>query len=538
MQGEPRKFREHSRESPDPMASIRNLHIQQRQNLCSVLDLNQTMPPAPQTPQIQASQQEDDLITFTPFREQQVPQVQGTAGNQEQPKRQRSPRKKKKSEWTLNQRQFDQNKTQESSHISPRERLNVFNGEEPSLSYLQLPVKRKEENRFCTRCSEMGHGRCYCQAATWCQFCTTDTHATQACRRYEKFVRDNPIASSRRNTPVQEQKIAVNIQGSNQRPLFPNPPVQRFNAPVIPQIGTNNLAPQVEERESREHSQKSPQNQIRGTRVPMSAQLPHQRSCQDVRMDPRYQKPPHYAEIHHHRPVHQMPVEINEIGPTIQQGVIKRPVQRDTQATRSRRSTPPVNTQQRAIVPSLQITGNGSTRESDTLPRQEGDPNPNHYVLNCIHENRPFTLNDVASPVFVNHYYAGDAFIPTTSKKLIKLDECDVSTENLLRNAQQQGAERDFPEHSQNSRMPQQQAGIEKGQVQQNKHDRDFHSDFQEDLRNSLRMTQASRKDETIQKERNVNKGIRSEFTEHSQQSLGTLNIGRSGVQATDQINT
>ena len=31
-QGEPREFREHSRESLDPMASIRNLHIQQRQN--------------------------------------------------------------------------------------------------------------------------------------------------------------------------------------------------------------------------------------------------------------------------------------------------------------------------------------------------------------------------------------------------------------------------------------------------------------------------------------------------------------------------
>ena len=215
-QGEPREFREHSQESQDPMVSIRNLHIQQRQNLRSVQDLNQTMPPAPQTPQIQVSQQEDDLITFTPFGEQQVPQVQGAAGNQEQPKRQRSPRKKKKSEWTLNQRQFDQNKTQEISHISPRERLNVFNGEEPSVSYLQLPVKRREENRFCTRCSEMGHGKRYCQAATWCKFCTADTHATQACRRYEKFVRDNPIASSRRNTPVQEQKIAVNIQESNQ----------------------------------------------------------------------------------------------------------------------------------------------------------------------------------------------------------------------------------------------------------------------------------------------------------------------------------
>ena len=100
--------------------------------------------------------------------------------------------------------------------------------------------------------------------------------------------------------------------------MFPNPPVQCFNAPVIPQIGTNNLAPQAEERESREHSRKSPPNQIRETEAPMSAQLLHQRSCQDIRMDPRYQKPLHYAEIHHHQPVPQMPVEINEIGPTIQ----------------------------------------------------------------------------------------------------------------------------------------------------------------------------------------------------------------------------
>ena len=51
-------------------------------------------------------------------------------------------------------------------------------------------------------------------------------------------------------------------------------------------------------------------------------------------------------------------------------------------------------------------------------------------------------------------------------------------------------------------------------------------------------MTPVSRKTETIQKERNINRGIHSKFTEHSQQSLGTLNIGRSRVQATDQINT
>ena len=48
------------------MASIRNLHIQQRQNRRSVQELNQTMPPAPQTLQIQVSEQEANLITFTP----------------------------------------------------------------------------------------------------------------------------------------------------------------------------------------------------------------------------------------------------------------------------------------------------------------------------------------------------------------------------------------------------------------------------------------------------------------------------------------
>ena len=172
------------------------------------------------------------------------------------------------------------------------------------------------------------------------------------------------------------------------------------------------------------------------------------------------------------------------------------------------------------------------------MPKQEGDPNYNDYVLNCIHENRPLTLNNVARPVFVNHYYAGEAFIPITSKKLIKLDECDVSTENSLRNIQQQGAECEFREHSQNLWIMQQQTRIEKGQVQQNGHNRDIHSDLREDLRNSLRMTPVSRKTETIQKERNVNRGIHSKFTEHSQQSLGTLNSGRLRVQATDQINT
>ena len=148
---------------------------------------------------------------------------------------------------------------------------------------------------------------------------------------------------------------------------------------MIPQIAMQNLALQAEERESREHSQKLPQNQRKEVRTPMLKQLPHQRSCQDVRMDPHYQKPPQYAGINYHRPSPQMPVEVNEIDPTIQQGVIQRPVQRHTQAAGEQRRGPtvPVKAQQTMSVPSLQINGNGGACE-----KQESDPDQNGYVFN------------------------------------------------------------------------------------------------------------------------------------------------------------
>ena len=58
----------------------------------------------------------------------------------------------------------------------------------------------------------------------------------------------------------------------------------------------HNVTPQKEKGESREHSRKSPQHQMKEVQSTMSQQLPRQRSCQDVRMDPRYQEPPRYAE--------------------------------------------------------------------------------------------------------------------------------------------------------------------------------------------------------------------------------------------------
>ena len=186
---------------------------------------------------------------------------------------------------------------------------------------------------------------------------------------------------------------------------------------------------------------------------------------------------PQYAEIQYHRPSPQTPMEVNEIGPTIQQGVIQCPVQRHTQTAgeQPRGSTVPVNTQQTTSVPNLQINESEGARERDR--KQESDPNQNGYVLNYIHESRPLTLNDVGRPVFVNHYYMGEGFIPVTSKKLIKLDECDVSTESSLRNAQPQGMEREYREHSQNSRITRQQNETERGQVQQHGNAA-FHSDL------------------------------------------------------------
>ena len=214
--------------------------------------------------------------------------------------------------------------------------------------------------------------------------------------------------------------------------------------------------------------------------------------------------------------------------------MIQRPVQSHTQAAGGpRRPTVPVSAQQTTSVPSLQINENGGARERDR--KQESDIDQNGYVFNCIHENRPFTVNDVGRPVFVNHYYMGEAFIPVTNKKLIKLDECDVSTGISLRNAQPQGMEREFKEHSQNSRITRQLDETEKGQVQRHGNAA-LHSDLREDSQNSLGMTPISRKTEAIQKESNANRGIHSEFVEHSQQSLGALNVGKSRVQATDQM--
>ena len=51
-------------------------------------------------------------------------------------------------------------------------------------------------------------------------------------------------------------------------------------------------------------------------------------------------------------------------------------------------------------------------------------------------------------------------------------------------------------------------------------------------------MTSVSRNTEALQKASNTNRGIHGEFIEHSQKPLGTLNVGKSRVQAADQMTT
>ena len=118
-------------------------------------------------------------------------------------------------------------------------------------------------------------------------------------------MKDNLIASSRRTTPVQEprrsvQVEAVNVNKPDQRQLFPHPPTQHFQPSV----------------ETRKAQQQPP---LQHTSL--------QRNSQDIHRDPCFQQtPPQYSHQQRQMQMQPPPVEVNEMGPTIQQGVIQCPV--------------------------------------------------------------------------------------------------------------------------------------------------------------------------------------------------------------------
>ena len=133
-------------------------------------------------------------------------------------------------------------------------------------------------------------------------------------------------------------------------------------------------------------------------------------------------------------------MEVNEMGSTIQQGVIQHPVCEGMQS----RTTANMITVQSSMMPQTgslsnqgHSNGNGASDPEGNGRDRLPEHNSTNYVVNYIHENRPLSLNDIGRPVFVNHYYAEEPLIPVTSIKFIILDECNVSTDISARSPRQ-----------------------------------------------------------------------------------------------------
>ena len=131
-------------------------------------------------------------------------------------------------------------------------------------------------------------------------------------------------------------------------------------------------------------------------------------------MDPHFQQaPPQYSQLPQRMQMQPppSPVEVNKLGPTIQHSVIQCLVHQGMQSGTITNKNPV----QSSMMPQTGATSsqghsNGNTASDPERNRRdrllEHDPTNTDYVVNCMHENRPMSLNDIARPVFVNHYYA------------------------------------------------------------------------------------------------------------------------------------
>ena len=188
------------------------------------------------------------------------------------------------------------------------------------------------------------------------------------------------------------------------------------------------------------------------------------------------------------------------MGPTIQQDVLQHPVWRKTQSIATGVRPKEVVQSTRSILPDHNggnLTSDPKEDGRDKLPEHEENPSYYDYVMNSIQGCKPFSLSDIARHVFVNHFYAGEPLILVTSKRLIRLDKSNISTESSVRNPQPQAINYKFVEHLQDSLKMQQLR----------------------DARSAPTETSQGQKD---------NRGIHSEFVEPLQHSLGTMNVGKS----------
>ena len=142
--------------------------------------------------------------------------------------------------------------------------------------------------------------------------------------------------------------------------------------------------------------------------------------------------------------------------------------------------------------------------------------------------------------MFVNHYYAGEPLVPVMNKRYIRLDECDVSSESAVRVQQTQGLNCELTEYSRESLVVQcpttnaTNAGALMLERLQECNSR-FHSKFPEQSQNSLK-DPVQERSEHPQHNKDHQNGVHGKFREASRHSLGTLNVGRSRVQAASHV--
>ena len=69
------------------------------------------------------------------------------------------------------------------------------------------------------------------------------------------------------------------------------------------------------------------------------------------------------------------------------------------------------------------------------------------HNIKVLPEGYQLALNETVRPVFVNHYYAGEAVVPGTNRRYIRLDDCDILSESVQGIQQTQAVNREFIEH-------------------------------------------------------------------------------------------
>ena len=256
---------------------------------------------------------------------------------------------------------------------------------------------------------------------------------------------------------------------------------------------------------------------------------------------PGFDSPPHHSQIQQHRQQQQLPapIELNEIGPMIQQGVIQCPVQKKTVTMGARPKDPTQKLQQTELVPPVQGYNRGNMSDPgdngrDSLPVCDRNPGYHDRTVETVQGSKTVPVNEVARPIFVNHYYAGEQLMPVTSKRLIRLNETDSFMTDGEKGPYPQIITHEPIEHSRDSltykpnRIVQRNAEASSTEVALN---RGIHSEFREHLQNLLSIPSNTRKDDRQERR----ESLRSEFVEPSRHLLGKVNIGKSRVEATYQ---